>query len=114
MLQGERETQSFAFHHLFFFPNDFIYFWLFWVFVVAWVFLKLRRAGATLVEVRGLLITTASLVGDETTEVCHLPVLQARSLESRSQQGKFLQRGVCSRRLLALCDDQSSLVLFGL
>ena len=86
MLQGERETQSFAFHHLFFFPNDFIYFWLFWVFVVAWVFLKLRRAGATLVEVRGLLITTASLVGERGLKGIQASVVVPRGLSSCGSQ----------------------------
>ena len=39
----------------------------------------------------------------ETTAVCHLPVLQARSLESRSQQGRFLQRGESVPGVPQLC-----------
>ena len=78
----------------FFFPNNFIYFCLCWVFVVAWAFLKLGRVGATLVEVLGLLIAAASLVGERGLKGVQASVAVpqglrscgSRALEHRLQQ----------------------------
>ena len=49
-----------SFSNLNFFKNNFIYFWLFHVFIAVWVFLQLQRVEATLQLLAGLLNAVAS------------------------------------------------------
>ena len=57
-----RESVLKCTHSIFFFKQLplLIYLWLHWIFIAAQAFLWLRRAGATLIAVHGILITVAS------------------------------------------------------
>ena len=60
----------------------FIYFWLCWVFLAAWAFLQLWRAGSSLVAVHGLLIAVASLIGEHRLQGEQASVVPACGLSS--------------------------------
>ena len=57
-----------------------IYFWLCWVFVAAQAFLRLWRAGATLVAVHRLLFAEAPLVTEHGLSGAHSSVVAAPGL----------------------------------
>ena len=69
------------------------WFWLRWVFIAAWVSLSLRRAGATLVSVCGLLIAVAPLAVEPGLQGTHSSAVVVHRHSCSTACGIFLGQG---------------------